>query len=119
MNWGLQMVCREASWLCRKLARVASLELHPGCSSVLPREHVLVCLIGVTWFPSLQYFPKADKGALRLLWRLLAFDPAERPTAGAHACCSWETVVCPRPCCSGCVIRAKFRQRNPPHAHRQ
>lgn len=31
---------------------------------------------------ALQYFPKADKGALRLLWRLLAFDPAERPTAG-------------------------------------
>lgn len=32
--------------------------------------------------PFEQYFPKADKGALRLLWRLLAFDPAERPTAG-------------------------------------
>ncbi|EFN52683.1 hypothetical protein CHLNCDRAFT_138663 [Chlorella variabilis] len=31
--------------------------------------------------PFEQYFPKADKGALRLLWRLLAFDPAERPTA--------------------------------------
>lgn len=27
------------------------------------------------------FFPKADKGALRLLRRLLAFDPAERPTA--------------------------------------
>lgn len=34
--------------------------------------------------PFEQYFPKADKGALRLLWRLLAFDPAERPTAGEH-----------------------------------
>ena len=33
--------------------------------------------------PFEQYFPKADKAALRLLWRLLAFDPAERPTAGA------------------------------------
>ncbi|PSC71749.1 Mitogen-activated kinase 17 [Micractinium conductrix] len=31
--------------------------------------------------PFEQHFPKADKGALRLLWRLLAFDPAERPTA--------------------------------------
>ncbi|GAB4820333.1 hypothetical protein N2152v2_007379 [Parachlorella kessleri] len=31
--------------------------------------------------PFEQYFPKADKGALRLLRRLLAFDPAERPTA--------------------------------------
>lgn len=31
--------------------------------------------------PFEQYFPKADKGALRLLWRLLAFDPAERPTS--------------------------------------
>lgn len=28
------------------------------------------------------YFPKADKGALKLLRRLLAFDPAERPTSG-------------------------------------
>ncbi len=28
-----------------------------------------------------QYFPKADKGALRLLKRMLAFDPAERPTS--------------------------------------
>ncbi len=28
-----------------------------------------------------SYFPKADKGALSLLRRLLAFDPAERPTA--------------------------------------
>ncbi|KAL6774162.1 hypothetical protein ACKKBG_A23985 [Auxenochlorella protothecoides x Auxenochlorella symbiontica] len=27
------------------------------------------------------YFPKADKGALKLLRRLLAFDPAERPTS--------------------------------------
>jgi serine/threonine protein kinase len=35
--------------------------------------------------PFEQYFPRADKGALRLLRRLLAFDPAERPTAGA-----WE-----------------------------
>ena len=31
--------------------------------------------------PFEQYFQKADKGALRLLRRLLAFDPAERPTA--------------------------------------
>ncbi|CAK0762678.1 Mitogen-activated protein kinase 17 [Coccomyxa viridis] len=28
-----------------------------------------------------QYFPKADRGALRLLKRMLAFDPAERPTS--------------------------------------
>jgi hypothetical protein len=35
--------------------------------------------------PFEQHFAKADKGALRLLWRLLAFDPAERPTAGAPA----------------------------------
>lgn len=31
--------------------------------------------------PFEQHFPKADAGALRLLRRLLAFDPAERPTA--------------------------------------
>eukprot|EP00887_Chlorella_sp_A99_P007169 scaffold2.g7169.t1 len=31
--------------------------------------------------PFEQHFPKADKGALLLLRRLLAFDPAERPTA--------------------------------------
>jgi len=31
--------------------------------------------------PFEQYFPGADPGALRLLRRLLAFDPAERPTA--------------------------------------
>ena len=37
--------------------------------------------------PLMQHFPKADKGALRLLWRLLAFDPAERPTAGAPGLC--------------------------------
>ena len=36
--------------------------------------------------PFEQYFPKADKGALRLLRRLLAFDPAERPTAGGLQC---------------------------------
>ena len=28
-----------------------------------------------------QYFPKADRGALRLMKRMLAFDPAERPTS--------------------------------------
>ncbi|KAK9822048.1 hypothetical protein WJX74_003169 [Apatococcus lobatus] len=28
-----------------------------------------------------QYFSKADRGALRLLKRMLAFDPAERPTS--------------------------------------
>lgn len=28
-----------------------------------------------------QYFPRADRGALRLLKRMLAFDPAERPTS--------------------------------------
>jgi len=28
-----------------------------------------------------QHFPKAEKGALRLLKRMLAFDPADRPTA--------------------------------------
>ena len=28
-----------------------------------------------------QYFPKADKGALRLLKLMLSFDPAERPTS--------------------------------------
>eukprot|EP00890_Picochlorum_soloecismus_P000303 jgi/Picsp_1/1273/NSC_04754-R1_mitogen-activated protein kinase 2 len=28
-----------------------------------------------------QYFPHADEGALRILKRLLSFDPAERPTA--------------------------------------
>lgn len=28
-----------------------------------------------------QYFPRADKGALRLLKRMLAFDPAQRPTS--------------------------------------
>jgi serine/threonine protein kinase len=28
-----------------------------------------------------QYFPKADKNALRLMRKLLAFDPADRPTA--------------------------------------
>ena len=28
-----------------------------------------------------QYFPRADRGALRLLRRMLAFDPAERPTS--------------------------------------
>lgn len=33
--------------------------------------------------PFEQHFPKADKGALNLLRRLLAFDPSERPTAGA------------------------------------
>jgi hypothetical protein len=27
------------------------------------------------------YFPRADRGALRLLRRMLAFDPAERPTS--------------------------------------
>lgn len=27
-----------------------------------------------------KYFVKADKGALRLLQRMLAFDPVERPT---------------------------------------
>lgn len=27
------------------------------------------------------YFPKADKGALRLLKMMLSFDPAERPTS--------------------------------------
>lgn len=31
--------------------------------------------------PFEQHFPRADRGALRLLRRLLAFDPAERPTA--------------------------------------
>jgi serine/threonine protein kinase len=31
--------------------------------------------------PFEQHFPRADPGALRLLRRLLAFDPAERPTA--------------------------------------
>ena len=31
--------------------------------------------------PFEEHFPKADAGALRLLRRLLAFDPAERPTA--------------------------------------
>ena len=31
--------------------------------------------------PFEQHFPRADVGALRLLRRLLAFDPAERPTA--------------------------------------
>lgn len=31
--------------------------------------------------PLEQYFPKADKGALRLLRRMLAFDPADRPTS--------------------------------------
>ncbi len=31
--------------------------------------------------PFEQHFPRADRGALRLLKRLLAFDPAERPTA--------------------------------------
>ncbi|BDA42491.1 Mitogen-activated protein kinase 15 [Coccomyxa sp. Obi] len=28
-----------------------------------------------------QYFPRADRGALRLLKRMLAFDPAERPSS--------------------------------------
>ncbi len=28
-----------------------------------------------------QYFPKADRGRLRLMKRMLAFDPAERPTS--------------------------------------
>lgn len=27
-----------------------------------------------------KYFVKADRGALRLLQRMLAFDPVERPT---------------------------------------
>lgn len=36
-----------------------------------------------------QYFPKADKGALRLLRRLLAFDPSERPTAGSYRIVAW------------------------------
>lgn len=31
--------------------------------------------------PFETFFPKADKGALRLLKRMLAFDPAERPTS--------------------------------------
>lgn len=31
--------------------------------------------------PFEEHFPRADAGALRLLRRLLAFDPAERPTA--------------------------------------
>jgi hypothetical protein len=43
--------------------------------------------------PFEQYFPKADKGALRLLWRLLAFDPAERPTAGVPPCRCWPACV--------------------------
>lgn len=33
--------------------------------------------------PFEQFFPKADRGALRLLKRMLAFDPAERPTSEA------------------------------------
>lgn len=33
--------------------------------------------------PFEQFFPKADKGALRLLKKMLAFDPAERPTSEA------------------------------------
>lgn len=33
---------------------------------------------GVNWD---TYFPRADKGALALLKRLLAFDPCDRPTA--------------------------------------
>ena len=38
-----------------------------------------------------KYFVKADRGALRLLQRMLAFDPVERPTceealAGRHFC---------------------------------
>ena len=32
--------------------------------------------------PFEQHFPRASAGALRLLRRLLAFDPVERPTAG-------------------------------------
>ena len=28
-----------------------------------------------------QYFPKADKGALRLLKKMLSFDPIERPSS--------------------------------------
>ena len=32
-------------------------------------------------YPFEQYFPKADAGALAILKRLLAFDPADRPTA--------------------------------------
>lgn len=31
--------------------------------------------------PFEQYFPRADRGALRLLKRMLEFDPAARPTA--------------------------------------
>lgn len=30
-----------------------------------------------------QVFPKADRGALRLLKQMLSFDPAERPTSEA------------------------------------
>lgn len=31
--------------------------------------------------PFEQFFPRADRGALALLRRLLAFDPSDRPTA--------------------------------------
>lgn len=46
--------------------------------------------------PFEQYFPRADRGALALLRRLLAFDPADRPTAEEALADPYFAGVCVR-----------------------
>lgn len=43
--------------------------------------------------PFTQKFPNADPSALRLLQRLLAFDPKDRPTATEVRTCSFLSLV--------------------------
>jgi serine/threonine protein kinase len=40
--------------------------------------------------PFSERFPKADPAALKLLQRLLAFDPKDRPTAEEASICTIE-----------------------------
>lgn len=58
--------------------------------------------------PFEQKFPNADPLALRLLQRLLAFDPKDRPTAeevSVHLSCIWSYV---NP--GSCTIRSFYFQ---------
>lgn len=55
--------------------------------------------------PLAQKFPHADPLALRLLQRLLAFDPKDRPTA-EEVC---HVIIClPSVCCMGSNARFLF-----------
>ena len=120
---GLSMQSLPMVWLRAPLPTTASLSC-PATRHCLQvrNEKARRFLLNMRKKPGIpfeQYFPKADKAALRLLWRLLAFDPAERPTAGvccaphpcrgggACACTKLRWFVCfypiSNPCCSLCA----------------